>query len=216
MSCKVFPEGANYEPIEWQSVEHEHESTRVSRAASVEENRESLHLQSEIRRLQEHTTQLFDKGVAEGMRRAEAEFEESRNELLERLVSGITQLAQLRASIYRDAEQDLLRLSLAIARRVLRREIGIDPSALLGVVRAALERLDSSEIRRVRAHPALIEPIRSLMQQRAELQRFEIQADGSLQPGDMMFETNRGVLDASLDRQLGEIEAGLVDRLERK
>ena len=52
-----------------------------------------------------------------------------------------------------EAEADLVQLSLAIARRVLRRELAIDPEALHGLILGALEKLSGQEISRVRVHP---------------------------------------------------------------
>jgi flagellar biosynthesis/type III secretory pathway protein FliH len=39
--------------------------------------------------------------------------------------------------------------------------------------------------------------------------------DPSRQPGDVVFETERGNLDVSVDSQLREIERGLADRLRK-
>jgi flagellar assembly protein FliH len=41
----------------------------------------------------------------------------------------------------------------------------------------------------------------------------EVIADPSAEPGAVIFETDRGNLDASLESQLKEIERGLADRL---
>ncbi|HEV2445726.1 MAG TPA: hypothetical protein VGS58_07380, partial [Candidatus Sulfopaludibacter sp.] len=43
----------------------------------------------------------------------------------------------------------------------------------------------------------------------------EVVADASREPGDAIFETERGNLDASVDSQLQEIERGLADRLRK-
>jgi flagellar assembly protein FliH len=40
-------------------------------------------------------------------------------------------------------------------------------------------------------------------------------ADASREPGAVIFETQRGNLDASIESQLQEIERGLTDRLGR-
>jgi flagellar biosynthesis/type III secretory pathway protein FliH len=45
--------------------------------------------------------------------------------------------------------------------------------------------------------------------------KAEIVADNSLLLGDILFETTRGSLDASIDSQLLEIERGLTDLLGR-
>ena len=46
-----------------------------------------------------------------------------------------------------------MRLAVAIARRVVRRELTIDPQAITGLVKAALEQLSAGERIRVRVHP---------------------------------------------------------------
>ena len=45
---------------------------------------------------------------------------------------------------------------------------------------------------------------------------IEVSADSNLEAGGLIFETNRGQLDASLHSQLDEIERGLIDRLENR
>src|SRR5579863_3435301 len=92
----------------------------------------------------------FAEGEAAGRKRAAADLQP----VLERLARSIEDLGQLRARLRREAEADLLRLALAIARRVLRREMAVDPDAMHGLVLGALEKLQAQEICRVRVHPA--------------------------------------------------------------
>src|SRR5262249_58280438 len=72
---------------------------------------------------------------------------------VEQLSRSIEQLALHRGKIQREAEPELVRLSLAIARRILRRELSVDPESLLGLVKAGLERIESADTHRVRVHP---------------------------------------------------------------
>jgi flagellar assembly protein FliH len=108
-----------------------------------------------------------------------------------------------------------VKLALAIARRIVHRELAIDPDAMRGLVIAALDRLQGQEIARVRAHPqlaaGLAEPLRKL----AQTSPVEIVPDPSCERGALIFETDRGNLDASVETQLQEIERGLADRLRR-
>jgi flagellar assembly protein FliH len=73
---------------------------------------------------------------------------------MERLARSIDEIAGLRGRLRAEAEADLVQLSLAIARRVLRREIAIDPDALHGLILGALQKLQGQEIARVRVHPS--------------------------------------------------------------
>jgi flagellar assembly protein FliH len=124
-------------------------------------------------------------------------------------------MVELRPRLRRQAESDLVKLSLAIARRILHRELSVDPEAMRGLIQAALEKLQSQEICRVRIHPSQEPLLRSMMQGRADARTMQVQTDPALDKGTAIFETSRGDLDASVEIQLREIEKGLTDRLER-
>jgi len=151
------------------------------------------------------------EGEAAGRGRAAAELQPA----LERLAASMNEIANLRARLRSEAEADLVKLSLAIARRVLRRELAIDAEALHGLVLAALEKLQGQEICRVKVHPSHASLLTACLRQIATGSSVEIVADPSLEPGAILFETARGNLDASVESQLQEIERGLADRLRR-
>jgi len=110
----------------------------------------------------------------------------------------------------------MVKLSLAIAQRVLRRELAIDPEALHGLVLAALEKLQGQELCRVKVHPSQAAAIKAALQKSVTGNPVEVVSDGSREPGTAIFETKRGNLDASVDTQLREIERGLADCLRRR
>ena len=150
-------------------------------------------------------------GFAEGESAARREIEPA----IERLARAIESLASMRGRLRRQAEEDVVRLAMAIARRILRRELAVDPEAVEGLAQAALQRLQSEETARVRAHPALVPALVSALARVAPGQAIEVVADAGRQAGDVVFETERGNLDASVETQLQEIERGLADRLRR-
>jgi flagellar assembly protein FliH len=153
----------------------------------------------------------FAEGEASGRKRATGDLQP----VLERLARSIEDLGQLRARLRREAEGDMLRLALAIARRVLRREMAVDPDAMHGLVLGALEKLQGQEICRVRVHPSHAAQLSDWLRPASGQPGVEVIADSSRNPGDVIFETDRGNLDASVDTQLGEIERGLADCLRR-
>lgn len=152
------------------------------------------------------------RGQAEAERGAAARVEP----ILKSFQSMVEQLSQQSGRVRAAAEEDVVKLSVAIARRVLRRELATDPDAVLGLVKAAMAKLQAREIRRLRVAP----PDAALIAaQRAGLdfpQGVEIVSDASLGPGSAIFETTRGELDASLETQLAEIDRGLTDVLRRR
>ena len=110
-----------------------------------------------------------------------------------------------------------MKLAIAIARRVLYREIATDPEAILGsgeggirqierprnasTARLSLRRGRDSGTSRETADPA---------------GDWKSRPMASLTPGSAIFETSRGDLDASVETQLAEIDRGLTDALKRR
>ncbi|HEY1341958.1 MAG TPA: FliH/SctL family protein [Bryobacteraceae bacterium] len=166
--------------------------------------------QTETRIREAHSAGVRE-GEAAGRVRAAAELQP----VMEKLARAIEELATMRPRLRRDAERDTIRLALAIARRVLRREISIDPEALRGLVLAALEKLQLQEVVRVRVHPSQAPAMAECLRKLSGGAQVEVAADGSREPGTVILETERGNLDASVDAQLQEIERGLADRLRK-
>jgi flagellar assembly protein FliH len=150
-------------------------------------------------------------GEAAGREHARAELAPA----LDRLTHAIAELAPLRDRIRRESESDLVKLSLCIAKRILRRELTVDADAVHGLVKAALDKVQAKDLRRVRVHPDFQGTIRRHVETSGVVLGAEIVADASLQPGDVIVETRLGDLDASIDSQLAEIERGFADRLKR-
>lgn len=169
-----------------------------------------LQLEGKIEeRVEEAHAAGIREGEAAGRNRAAAELQP----VMERLERSITELSGLRARLRREAESDLVRLALAIARRILRRELAVDPDAIHGLVLGALEKLQGQEICRVRVHPAHAGMVSACLRQMAAAAPVEVVPDASRDLGTVVFETERGSLDASVESQLREIERGLSDRL---
>jgi flagellar assembly protein FliH len=128
----------------------------------------------------------------------------------------IQELASLRKRLRAEAEEDMVKLAVAIARRVIHRELATDPEAILGIVIAAFHKLSARETHRLRISPADAAVIQEHRVQLSLPPGLDISSDTSLVPGSVVFETSRGELDASVDTQLAEIERGFTDVLRRR
>ena len=151
--------------------------------------------------------QAFAAGEAAGRTQASVELQP----VLDQLAKSLEELSSLRPRLREEAESDVVQLSLAIARRVLHRELSIDSGAMQALIQVALARLSRQEIYRVRIHPAQEAALRIALA--AHHSAVEILTDARLDSGSLIFETNRGKMDASVVAQLEEIERGLTDRV---
>jgi flagellar assembly protein FliH len=165
----------------------------------------------EAQALEQARREGFAAGVAAGRR----ETEEQVRPAMDGLARNLAEVARLRDTIREEATHDLVRLAVSIAARVMHREVSLDPDALTGLVRTAFLKLQAREIQRVRMHPGLEPLVRKSMEQAGSPKNLVLAADSALKPGELFLETPQGILDASVDTQLREIERGLIDRLER-
>jgi flagellar assembly protein FliH len=189
-------------PVLWRTVSSAADSRRNSHADAEREA---------ARKLDQARREAYAEGLAAGRQQSEEQFRPAAQGLADTLAS----LARLRESVREETIQDLVRLAISIAARVIHREVAVDPDALAGLIQAAFTKLQSREINRVRMHPTLEVLVRKLLEQAGAPKNMVLTPDPSLKPAEVFFETSQGILDASVETQLREIERGLIDKLER-
>lgn len=145
----------------------------------------------------------------------EQELEGRVAEVRQRVAHVCAEFARERARYFLNVEEEVVRLAMAIAARVLHREAGCDPLLLRGAVRVALEQVadNSATILRVPVTEATMWSEALRKEAKAEVQ---LQEDEALRPGDCIVETNAGRVDLGVKAQLVEIERGFFDLLEKR
>lgn len=185
------------------------------RSAANQTDNELAILKAELADARAETTQREQEAFAAGKREGEAMARQALDERLEAELDKLRGLLQelnlAGPKLRKQTEEELVRLSVAIARRVLHRELTVDPSALQGLVKAAFDRLDRREIKEIRTDANSVASVKKIVEGLGALGSVEVIADGSLRPGSLIIEMLRGQLDASVETQLVEIERGFVD-----
>lgn len=167
------------------------------------------------REMEESAQAAYRTGLQEGEAAARQHFGAQTDSSLSRMARTIEELSGLRQRFRHEAEAEVVKLAIAIARRVLHRELTVDADALLGIVKAALEKLDTRELHRVRIHPESAQSLGQQLERMGLPSRVEVVADPSLERGAVILETARGALDASIETQLAEIDRGFSDLVRR-
>jgi flagellar assembly protein FliH len=133
------------------------------------------------------------------------------------LISSTQAFAANRDRYLAQVEREVVKLALAIAARVLRRETLMDPLLLSGAVRVALGQLaETTEVRlRVPAmdHAMWSEMLRLMPNLPL---RPELIPDDALTTGECLLEAQMGSVDLGVKSQLAEIERGFFDLLEQR
>lgn len=172
-------------------------------------------LEERIRQLEREVEQraqaAFQQGLQQGETGARQQAAVQVDGAIQRLAKSVEELSGTKPRYRHEAEQELVKLALAIARRILHRELTIDPGAMLGLVKAALGKIDMREIHRVRVHPEHAAMLKQHLERMGAPRQLDVESDASLERGAAILETSRGILDASADTQLDEIERGFTD-----
>jgi flagellar assembly protein FliH len=182
-----------------------------------EEHAQALHTRIvELeRQLQSDVTNAREAAFREGEKAGRESVSAEVRPVIARLGKSLEELAAVRGRLRRDAEADLVQLAIAIARRILHREIAVDPDALSALVKTVLDKVQSRDVVRVSIHPDYEPQLRACFKSNPAAGHVQIEANPALSRGDLVVETTRGQLDASIDTQLDEIERGFVDRIRR-
>jgi flagellar assembly protein FliH len=156
---------------------------------------------------------LFEQGYREGEKAALAAAEQRLAPARKRLEESVAKLGSLRSELYRQAEQDLVKLSLSIASKIVRREVRIDPDIVRTLVRISLEKLSHATTAHVRLNP---DDYRALAAAQAEGRDpnfgpgVVLVEDVNVESGGAVIETDAGTADARIDMQLQEIADELL------
>lgn len=112
------------------------------------------------------------------------------------------------------AETQVIRLALAIARRVLSREVKVNPLHLESTVRSALDKVQDGSESVLRVNAADVEEWTMLFATGGEY-HVRVLGEDRIARGECMLETNVGRVDLNVETQIGEIERGFDELTQR-
>lgn len=144
-----------------------------------------------------------EQGLADGRAGAQAEMEE----MLETM-RGLIEMARVeRHKIIEGAEPEIVRLSTAIAERILHQHIALEPSVVIEMTRNAITRIVNRESVTVRVNPADIETMRESrdnLMMFNDIEHMRVIEDQRVDRGGVVIETEAGTIDAKVSTQLRE------------
>jgi flagellar assembly protein FliH len=158
--------------------------------------------------------QGFEAGKKEVSLAIQAEYERKTREAVDAFATAIREFQAETARYNQDFDRAIVTLSLAIAKRVVAREIEVDEHAVLDRSREALRKIIGVEKIKIHVNPADEEYIR---EHRNELSAYAdsvkeilIEADGKVERGGCIIESELGNIDARVSTQFELIEEALL------
>jgi len=163
----------------------------------------------------------YDRGFADGVARAEARL---RSEYSERLAGHTARIESLLTSmqgqlwhLYERIERDAFRFALAVAGKIIKREVRSDDGTAVRQIQDALRRVVGVDAIKLRVNPADEQVIRehrpAILASAESVREFIVEPDESIEPGSCIVECASGNVDARWATQLRQVEAALFGRI---
>jgi flagellar assembly protein FliH len=166
------------------------------------------HPEVDEHRLAEVERDAFTKGYAQGERSGEEAATVRSEAVVWRLTQTLEELGALREQMIHKTERQVVQLAIAIAARILHREVEADQELLVAMARVALDRLGDRSAATIRLNPQdfAAAGVDRLVGHAA----VQIVADPTVNRGGCRVESDFGLIDVSVAAQLAEITTALL------
>jgi len=150
------------------------------------------------------------EGYQHGLEQAEQEINQRKNELTEqaKLLGEVLDYLQEPANLLDDnVEKQILQLISLFVHKIVKREISIDPSHLIGIIREAAQYLPMHNV-----EPIVLElnskdakAIQALLTTKEEQSQWKIFENPTFQRGDIQLMSGNSTIDASVEHLLNQV-----------
>jgi flagellar biosynthesis/type III secretory pathway protein FliH len=150
----------------------------------------------------------FEDGFRQGEKVGVENAERKMNGIMKRYSETILEIGKLKPALYAQAEREIVKLAIEIAKKIVHREIRDDPEIIQTLIKVALSHVTDKS-----AVTARINPIdyTYIHEQNVNLSQTEgrditLVSDKSIERGGCMIETVCGDIDARIEEQFREVE----------
>jgi flagellar assembly protein FliH len=155
--------------------------------------------------------EAFASGYAQGERAGFEAGAHRAEAMLRRLAATIEELTLLRRDMIAQSEREMVQLALAIARRIVHREVTIDQDLVVTIARVALERLGGKATATIRLHPDDYAAVVASHGESWAGLRVQVVADERVSRGGCQVESDVGFIDATIGAQFERIADELLE-----
>ena len=154
------------------------------------------------------------RGYEAGMAQAKAEMEGHNNELkarIQRLDKLLQFMGRPLEELDADVEKMLLQLTLTVGKQLARRELRIDPSQVIAIIRESLQELPTAaRDARVHLHPEDASIVRERLAEPTNERAWTIVEDPTMSRGGCVVKTETSRIDARLESRINTVIANVL------
>ena len=148
----------------------------------------------------------FEEGYRKGLEDAKEDLDEFRKQF--------SSFMSAKKDVFEYIAPDILEISVDIAKKIIKKEVESDPQVLINTIIDVLKTVSKSEPKiNIRVKPQAVQFIKdtlpNITYQYGIEAKINIISDPSIEDGGCIFQTNNGIVDASIDTQLEIIKKAL-------
>jgi flagellar assembly protein FliH len=163
----------------------------------------------------------YERGFADGVAQAEARLRREYNDRLAghtaRIESLLTSMQGQLWHLYERIERDAFRFALAVAGKIIKKEVRVDDGTAVRQIQDALRRVVGVDAIKLRVNPTDEQVIRehrpAILASAESVREFIVEPDESIEAGSCIVECASGNVDARWATQLRQVEAALFGRI---
>ncbi len=164
--------------------------------------------------------EAFEKGFFQGEKAGREMAERAMEKTIVALERAVAQWDMILQDREGELVFEVVSLAMAVAKKILQKEVSLDPRVVLQVVKAALSKARVREDVVIRVNPMDLETILEargdLLRELEEVRSIRVEADEGVERGGALVECSMGELDLRLERQFREIEQAFQRLLEEE
>ncbi len=199
------------------------ESREILTAANKEKEEVQEYRELEEDRLKKEASKIKEDASSDGFREGREEGREivagKSISLLKNLEAVLSQAVMEKDSIIVQSEKQILDLSIAISKKIIRTEITINPNVIVETLKQAIAKVTDRDTITVYVNLSDLEKItkrkKEILKNLDPGSRINIVEDSNIEPGGLVISTNMGNIDATISGQEFEMEKILKQSYEK-
>ena len=153
----------------------------------------------------------------EGLRQAQKEIEGDRQAALQQSQALLEEARQSKLKVFRSYEADMVRLVMAMVKKVIAGELKTNPDIIINILQEAIDFLDRPENITVYVNPQEVENILEVMDKGyltdigSNNINIDIKADERISRGGCLLESDAGSVDAQLETRIASVNNAIQE-----
>lgn len=172
--------------------------------------------QDEAQQLREKAFQEgYQEGVASAREAMQADILKTSQECQQML----EEARKTKLDMFRTSEADMLKVSLAVAKRIIASEVTTNPNVVYSILQEALSYIDQPDNLTLYVNQKDLETVLELMQTNSlsdisNKATLDVQVDNRISPGGLRLDSEVGTVDAQLETRLANVEKAFQEVLQ--